>query len=238
MSQFFAVLLLAAAPLAAHATVFDAADLLPPNSGALSTMGEILLTDPTSEGIEAHGRYGLNEDWNVGAIIGTGTKEKNFRMGGQGVFNLLPDWEKQLGLSFLGNALYLRRNETGGIQFQVGPMLHKRMTGWTGMPANIHLGLLWQLEARSDHLTSGTQLVVGSDFDVGEASRYYMSTELGIRLAKTDSYVLVGFGLRLGDLKFTPRSETHESALPSRTKRPKARGTPKDNDYTDDDFKK
>lgn len=112
MSQFFAVLLLAAAPLAAHATVFDAADLLPPNSGALSTMGEILLTDPTSEGIEAHGRYGLNEDWNVGAIIGTGTKEKNFRMGGQGVFNLLPDWEKQLGLSFLGNALYLRRNET------------------------------------------------------------------------------------------------------------------------------
>jgi hypothetical protein len=234
MIQFAAALALLLFALPARATVFDAADLLAPNAGAVSAMGEILLSDPTSEGVEMHGRYGLSEEWNVGAILGTGSKDKNFRFGGQGVFNLLPDWEGQLGLSFVGTALYLRRYDTGGLQVQVGPLLHKRITGWGGLPANLHFGLLWQLEARQDHLTSGTQLVVGSDFDVGSASRYYMSTELGVRLAKADSYVLLGFGMRLGDLAFTPRHERHEGLRSGEHRRSRARDT----DYTDEDFQK
>lgn len=217
----------------AHATIFDAADILPQNSGAFSGFGEIILTDPTSEGLEVHGRYGLSDDWNVGAILGTGTKDKNFRFGGQGVFNLLPDWEGQVGLSFIGNVLYLRRYDTGGIQTQVGPMIHKRVGGWLGYPANIHLGLLWQLEARGSHLESGSQLVVGSDFDLAGGSRFYMSAELGIRLAKADSYVLVGVGTRLGDLAFKKKSEE----LPRNTKRSGGRGTG-EREYTDEDFKK
>ena len=232
MMSFFFLLFASLTTSTAQATIFDAADLLPPNSGAISGMGEILLTDPTSEGVEAHGRYGLNEDWNLGAIVGTGTKEKNFRFGGQGIFNLLPDWNQQLGLSFLGTTLYLLRGDSGGMQFQLGPVFHKRVSGWSGMPANLHAGFLWQLEARSDHLTSGSQLVVGSDFDVGSASRYYMSAEFGLRLAKADSYILLGFGARLGDLEFSPRNERRERDLPKKTKRPKER------DYTDEDFGK
>ncbi len=217
----------------ALATIFDAADILPPNSGAISALGEILLTDPTSEGIEAHGRYGISDDWNVGAIIGTGTKDKNFRFGGQGVFSLLPDWEGQLGVSIIGTALYLRRYDGGGLQTQVGPMIHKRLTGWSGLPANLHAGLIWQVEARSGQFSSGSQLVFGSDFDVADHGRYYMSAELGIRLARTDSYVLLGIGTRLGDLAFNPKKETRDSALPKNTKRGSG-----ERNYTDEDFKK
>jgi len=227
--------LLALFPLCAHATVFDAADILPPNSGAVSGMGEIVLTDPTSEGIEGHARYGLNEDWNVGAIVGTGDKDKNFRLGGEGVFNLLPDWEKQLGLSFLGKVLYLRRFDTGGLQTQVGPMLHKRITGWNSLPANIQAGIFWELEARSGNFTSGSQIEVGSNFDIASAGRAYMATELGIRLARTDSYILVGLGFRLGDLEFSPRKEQHEGSLPSKKK---GSGGSSKGDYSDEDFKK
>jgi hypothetical protein len=222
------------APHQSQATVFDAADILAPNAGAIGAMGEIVLTDPTSEGLEGHARYGLNEDWNVGAIVGTGDKDKNFRLGGEGIYTLLPDWEKQLGLSFLAKALYLRRYETGGIQLQVGAILHKRITGWTNLPANLHAGIFWEPEFRSGNSSSGTQIELGSNFDIADQGRTYVAAEVGLKLARTDSYVLLGIGWRLGDLAFTPRGNDDAS---------KARGSQrgrdtKDHDYTDDDFKK
>jgi hypothetical protein len=54
-----------------------------------------------------------------------------------------------------------------------------------------------------------------------------MAAELGIRLAKADSYILLGLGLRLGDLKFKPREKGSSDS-----------GTSDHHDYTDDDFKK
>ena len=234
MLTWIARLLIMFVPHQSQATVFDAADILPPNSGAIGTMGEIVLTDPTSEGLEVHGRYGLNEDWNVGAILGTGDKDKNFRLGGEGIFNLLPDWEKQVGLSFLAKALYLRRFETGGIQLQGGAIVHKRITGWTNLPANIHAGIFWEPEFRSGSSSSGTQIEIGSNFDIADQGRAYVAAELGLKLARTDSYVLLGIGWRLGDLEFKPASSGDA---------PKAKGSSrgkgsKDHDYTDDDFKK
>jgi hypothetical protein len=59
-----------------------------------------------------------------------------------------------------------------------------------------------------------------------------MSAELGIRLAKADSYILVGAGMRLGDLEFTSKSS---SPAPQNNKRGKGS---KERDYTDEDFKK
>jgi hypothetical protein len=222
--------LLAAAP--AHATVFDSADILPQNAGAIGIMGEILTSDPTSEGVEVHGRYGLNEDWNVGAFLGTGDKEKNFRMGGRGVYTLLPDWEGQVGLSFLADGQYLKRSDGGGVQTHLAALVHKRITGWNKMPANLHAGFVWQLEARNGNLTSGTGVEVGSNFDIGEASRYYADVELGIKIARADSYVLVGFGMRLGDLTFTPKKGG--GAAPAAPNKSSSKGS----DYTDEDFGK
>lgn len=236
MFTWITALLICFVPHQSHATVFDAADILPPNAGAVGAMGEIVLTDPTSEGAEVHARYGLTEDWNVGVILGTGDKDKNFRFGGQGIFNLLPDWEKQLGLSFLGKALYLRRYDTGGLQLQVGPILHKRITGWTSLPANVHAGFFWEPEVRSGSSSSGTQIEVGSNFDIAQQGKAYVDAELGIKLARTDSYVLVGIGWRLGDLEFKPAEKDDDGHSRGSTK-PRARGS-RDGDFTDDDFKR
>jgi len=220
---------LAAPTHLAHAAVFDAADTLPPGAAALGGFTEIMIADPTSEGLEARGRYGLNEDWNLGANLGTGSKSKRFRMGLEAVFNLLPDWAGQLGLSFLGSSTYLRRDTGGGVQFRVGPMLHKRFNGFTGYPANAYLALPWYVDVRGSTLTTGSQVVLGSNFDIARDGRYYLDAELGLRLAKADSYVVFGMGMRIGELSFTGNSERREQ----QKKRP---SPPREKEWTDEDF--
>lgn len=231
MNKLISALALALLALPAHAAVFDAADILPQNAGAIGAFTELLLSDPTSEGVEARARYGLSDAWNVGANIGGGSKGKKFRMGVETVFNALPDWEGQLGLSAIASATYLRRGD-GGMQFRIGPMVHKRFTGWTGLPANVYLAIPWYQEIRGSTFTSGTQLVIGSDFDIAEAGRFYAVAELGIKLAKTDSYILLGAGTRLGDLAFNRGAAGgKKSGVPNRG------GGKRDDEYTDEDFK-
>jgi hypothetical protein len=218
----------------AQAAIFDAADILPRNAGAVGAMGEILLSDPTSEGVEAHGRYGLSDDLNLGAILGTGSKNKRFRLGGEAIYNLLPDWQGQVGVSFLGSVLYLNRPTGGGLQMRVGPMVHKRITSWSAHPATFYVALPFYLEANHGTYYSATQLVLGSDFDLTEGGHYYGTGEAGIRLNRADSYVLLGFGIRLGDLKFNRRERAPDDQdLPSQPKRAAS-----EREYSDEDFKK
>lgn len=222
----------------AQAAIFDAADILPRNSGAVGGFGELLLSDPTSEGVEARGRYGLNDDWNVGVSLGGGSKSKKFRFGGEGVYNLLPDWDGQIGLSFIATAIYLRRMDGGGLQSRIGPMVHKRITAWSGYPANIYLALPWYQEVRGSTFSSGTQLVLGTVFDIAEGGRYYADAEVGIKLAKTDSYLVLGMGVRLGDLEFR-RGDSGGNAAKKNGSLPRdvKKASGEDN-YTDEDFKK
>lgn len=212
-------------PLTTHAALFDAADILPENSGAVGAFGELLLSDPTSEGLEARGRYGLSDDWNVAAILGTGSKGKQFRFGGEAVYSILPDWEGQVGLSAIGSALYIERFNSGGVQLRVGVMGHKKVNGWAGLPATIYLGLPFYFEGRRGTYNTGAQIVFGSLMDLNETSRYYLGAEGGVKVGNSDSYILLGLGMRFGDLKFAKREKG-----PTATKKPGER------EYKDADF--
>ena len=57
-----------------------------------------------------------------------------------------------------------------------------------------------------------------------------MDAELGLRLAKSDSYVVFGVGMRLGELAFIKKGEK----APEKKKNPDS----KEKELTDDDFKK
>jgi hypothetical protein len=217
-------------PTLAPAAVFDSADILPKNSGAGGVLGEILLSDPTSEGVELHGRYGLTDDWNVKGIIGFGSKTKRFRFGGEGVYNIIPDWEGQVGFSALGSAIYINRGEGlgGGLQLRLAPMVHKKVSTWADLPATIYAALPLYFEGRRGTYTTGSQFVLGSLWDLNDAARTYVSTEVGIRLAKAESYLLVGFGLRIGELRFVKRGAGSSSNTPPPS------GS---KDFTDADFR-
>lgn len=216
----------------AHAAIFDAADVLPENSAAISGFGELLLSDPSSEGVEGRARFGLSDYWNVAGIIGTGSKNKAFRLGGEAVFSLIPDYDGQIGISALASVMYINRMSKGGMQFRAAPMVHKRYTGWNGLPALVYVSLPFYWEARSGTYGSGSQLVVGSSFDVSEGNRFYVNGEGGIRLAKAESYILLGFGIRLGDMQFN-RKERKGSGEPSKKERGTMNG---EKEYRDEDF--
>jgi hypothetical protein len=194
-------------PTLSHAAFFDVADILPQNSAAIGVLGEIGLSDPTSEGIEFRGRYGLTPDWNLGATVGFGTKNKQFRLAGEAVYNILPDYEGQVGFSVLGSLTFLNRYGRGGIQFRVGPMIHKRITAFNDLNATLYLGLPFYFEARSGSYTSASQIVFGSLWDINADQRVYVSTEAGIRLARADSYIMAGVGYRFGELRFNKRAK-------------------------------
>lgn len=225
------LLLLLLAP-AAQAAVFDSADFLGPQTAALSAQGELLLNDPTSEGVEGRGRFGLSDDLNLNATIGTGTKSKKFRLGGEAVFNFIPDGPGQFGFSGLGSATYQRReidgNSSGGIIFRVGPLVSKKIEGMNGTPTNIYAALPISFDARGGKYTTGTQLVAGSIFDLNSSSRYYAGFEGGVSLSKSESYILAGIGMRLGELKFEKKEKR------------KGGGSHTDDgdEYRDEDFKK
>ena len=221
-------------PCLSHAAIFDSADILPSNSAAGGVFGEILLSDPTSEGVEIHGRYGLSEAWNVKGIIGFGSKNKKFRFGGEAIYSILPDWEGQVGLSALGSLMYINRQEGGGVQFRVAPMVHKKLETWADLPATLYISLPLYFEARGGKYTTGSQFVLGSLFDLNEASRSYLSTEVGIRLAKAESYVMVGFGYRFGELRFERRNRGSGSGTSERS----SGSSSNEKEYTDADFQK
>ncbi|MCO5144376.1 MAG: hypothetical protein M9962_14930 [Oligoflexia bacterium] len=185
-----------------QAAVFDAADTLPKHSGAIGVFGELLLSDPTSEGVEFRSRYGLSEEWDLGALIGFGSKSKRFRFGGEGVYNIIPDWENQIGLSAMASAVILKRPGSTGLQLRIAPLAHKKFVAWNDLPVLVYASFPLYLEGRSGTYTTGTQFVIGSLLDLASNSRTYMGTEVGIKIAKSESYILAGVGYRFGTLRF------------------------------------
>lgn len=214
-------------PTASDAAIFDAPDILQENSGAVGAFGELLLSDPTSEGVEVRGRYGLSDDLNVAAILGTGSKSRQKRFGGEVVYNLIPDWDGQLGLSLLGTAMYLERFNSGGIHLRAGIMAHKKFEGFGLNPAIVYLALPFQFDGRSNRYTTGGQVVLGTLMDLVEGGHFYGAGEGGVKLGNADSYILAGLGVRFGDLKFEKRKRDRPAS---------GKSGDEDREYREEDF--
>jgi hypothetical protein len=69
--------------------------------------------------------------------------------------------------------------------------------------------------------------VLGGLFDIADQGRFYASGEAGVKLSKSDSYILAGVGVRFGELRFYKREKgSHGGSSGSREK-----------EYSDEDFK-
>jgi hypothetical protein len=142
----------------------------------------------------------------------------------EGVYGFIPDAPGQFGFSVLASAVYLKR-DNGGLLLRLAPMGSKEIDGLNGLPNILYVALPVSVDARGGNYTTGTQLVFGSLFDLNDNGRYYAGLEGGISLAKSESYILGGLGMRIGELKFE-------------NKDPKKSGGKDDSDeYRDEDFK-
>src|SRR5690606_22997870 len=76
--------------------------------------------------------YGLGTLTNATAIIGTGSEPRKFRVGGNLVFDFIPDVENQPGIGVATQGIYYRRTaDHGELVLEVIPYIHKafRMNG-------------------------------------------------------------------------------------------------------------
>ena len=186
-------------PEISRASVFDAADFLAHRNAAVSALGELILTNPTSEGVEIHGRYGLSRDWNVGAMLGAGSANKQFRLGAEAVYNFFPDTREQMGFSLIGSVIFLDRHSKMGLQLRLGPMAHRKYVLFDDLPAEAYLALPFYYETRGTGSSFGSQFVLGSLLEFTRDHHWYVDGEVAARITKAESYLLVGAGYRFDD---------------------------------------
>ena len=177
----------------AGAVVFDAADMLNEGKFGIGLDTEILLSNPSSEGLEARVKYGLSPNFNTQGIIGIGSDYRGFRFGANNTLSIFPDIEGQIGVAMLLGGLYLRRPNKGVVIASAGPMIHKKFSDWT-VPVNAFLAIPFAIELDSGRYYTGSQLTFGS---ILEFSRVNIPLELGIGMGSMETYVSAGAAIAL-----------------------------------------
>jgi len=199
---FIAIATLALTPQLTRAAIFDAADILRPGSNSIGILTEAVLSNPSSEGIELRAKQGINEMVNLQAILGTGSDNRKFRFGGQSTITFFPDADGQPGISLLAGALYLRRATYSALQISSGPMIHEIVSGPHGYPITLYLAMPWSIELHSGNYNTSLQLAFGANYELTEKRNWFANTEAGIALNRSESYVALGIGMRLGQATF------------------------------------
>lgn len=174
-------------------SLFDAPEIVDPGDLTIGLNGEILLSNPSSEGVELRVKYGVTSILNSEAIVGLGSNHRKFRVGVQNVFSVFPDTDGQLGVSAILSGLYLRRADRGVAVVTAGPMIHERISGT--IPLNFYFAWPFEIELDSGRYFTGSQLVFGA---VGGLGQWFLSTDVGLGLARRESYFAVGGGYNFG----------------------------------------
>lgn len=174
----------------AEATLFDPANVLEPGKFSVGVVGELLLSNPTSEGAEARVKYGVSSNFSSQAIIGLGSGSRKFRLGVHNTLSIFPDAEGQLGVALLLGGLYLNRERSKVFIAHAGPMIHESFdTAW---PIDGFFAIPFIIELDSGRYTTGAQLVAGIQAKPGV---FFITGELGLGMGRMESYVATGVGI-------------------------------------------
>ena len=181
-----------------RAAIFNAADFMLPSQQSLGIVGDALLSNPTGEGADLRFKQGINNLVNLDAILGIGSADRKFRVGAQADINFFPDAEGQFGVSLVTGGLFIKRADHHAIQFNTAPVVHKSMMGFSNHPVNVYVGIPFSIELYTGHYTVGTQMAFGAQWDTNDDRNLFVSTEAGVTLSKSESYVALGIGTRFG----------------------------------------
>lgn len=184
---------------AAATSLFTAPEIIDPTDLSIGLNGEILLSNPSSEGVELRVKYGLTSIMTTEAIVGLGSNHRKFRVGVQNVFNVFPDVDGQIGVSAIVSGLYLRRADRGVAVITAGPMIHERVEGT--IPLNFYFAWPFEIELDSGRYFTGSQLVFGAVGGLG--GQWFMASDVGLGLAGRESYFALGGGYNFGMLPAT-----------------------------------
>jgi hypothetical protein len=141
-------------------------------------------------GFNAKFTQGINDLMDAAGFIGTGSGPRNFRIGGDLVWDFFPDIDRQPGIGLLTRAVYYRIPNTGRLDIFGAPYIHKALmtSGHDEIDPFFAVPLGVEFDNGNYHATS--QLVFGSMFKASEQIRY--SLEVGVNLNYTDTYISGG----------------------------------------------
>jgi len=189
------LLLLAAAALHArqsHAGVFDLPSFLEAGQWSFGVEPEVIISNGTGAGINFKPRFGVNNNLNWQAIIGTGTGSRKFRIGAIADFEWFPDHEKQPGIATPFMVKYSRVDDDGVLAIGVMPLLYKSFDGEGGRYTPfISFPIGWDM--RSAKVTGFTQVALGSLFKLPTMEKFKYVLEAGFNIHQSHSYISGGF---------------------------------------------
>jgi hypothetical protein len=174
----------------AFAGIFNTVHFVEPGKSAVGIEPEFTTSDGTGFGFNAKFTQGISELMDAAGFIGTGSGPRNFRVGGDLVFDFFPDIDRQPGIGLLTRAVYYRIPNTGRLDIFGAPYIHKAMmtSGKDEIDPFFAFPIGQEFDNGNYHTT--TQLVFGSMFKATEQLRY--SLELGINLNYTETYISGG----------------------------------------------
>lgn len=134
--SFFAILsfLTLIAPIpAAKAGVFTIPNYINKDKVAFGLEPEWTLSHENGLALNARFQYGLSELSNLHLLAGTGSGQRQFRLGGAVTFDFFPDSGEQPGMGIATSGIYYRNfGEIGSLELTAIPYIHKAFVDKNG----------------------------------------------------------------------------------------------------------
>jgi hypothetical protein len=191
MRKILAVLLLWAAPGAAHAGLFDLASYVEPGDWSLGIEPEVIMSRGTGAGINFKPTFGIGDFLSWQGLIGVGSGARKFRLGATLDVEWFPDHEGQPGIATPLSFDYYRIENDGQANFSVKPMVYKTFKGrdavytpFVGVPVG------WSL--RSGNVDSTVQVALGCMFRTPEIEQWKYTLEAGFNAKNSYSFISGG----------------------------------------------
>ncbi len=139
--------------------------------------------------------YGMTPLSNLQVGVGSGSGNKEFRIGTTYAIDFIPDLEGQIGVGLAFQAYYYKLKESlSQTETTLYPYLHKMFTSDTGLKYDPYFAMPFGLAFNNGNYRSIWQGVFGVYFK--PTSHYGLNAELGLNFKDTDTYVAGGITYR------------------------------------------
>lgn len=175
-----------------QAGVFNIPRFVEPGKNAVGLEPEVTLTN--GGGAAANIRYtqGVTDLNNFHAILGMGTGQRKFRIGGAVTFDFFPDVDDQPGIGIATQAIYYRyKGDFGQLELAAVPYAHKVFYNGEGNQIEPFLAVPVGPAFNSGKYQWQTQVVLGALFHKDNSALHFVG-EVGVNVNKTESYVSGG----------------------------------------------
>lgn len=175
-----------------EAGVFNMPHFVEPGKNALGFEPEVTLTN--GGGVAGNIRYtqGVTDLNNLNLILGTGTGERKFRVGGNFTFDFIPDVGDQPGMGIAAQGIYYRYDGNyGQLETAAIPYIHKTFHNRSGDTVEPFLAVPFGPAFRSGKYHWQAQMALGALFKPKTSALSFIG-EVGVNLSKTESTISGG----------------------------------------------